>query len=433
MCFSFFTACQKEEEEPAPIASFAASKTSAEVGEDIVFTNQSTHATTFVWDFDDGTTSTMENPTHAFSESGTYTVELTAKGAGGTHSATETISVEDPEPVADFSMSKTTALVGEEISFTNNSLNATSYEWSFGDGSASTEAHPKHTYLMSGNYMVMLRATGPGGEHTTSKNITINDPPPVAGFTKSHTTAEVGTEISFTNTSVHATSYSWDFGDGGTSTATNPKHTYATAGEFEITLEVTGPGGVDAFSDNITITEPEQPEENLIMPGEYAGRFILGDNLGVHKSKITTGETPQHAAILRNDGSWLHVLLYTQTGIGFGLVTSSSTLYNTNVPFVIISTEAFNGITDKGIKVGNTFSQVTAAYGAPEEISSSGTHYYYAKGVYFGASSTDNTHVDNIAVFEPILKKSTKSPVISELEDLMLRGNFNTLSPGALR
>ena len=58
----FLVACKKEE----PIASFSASKTSAEVDEVISFSNSSDHATSYAWDFGDGTTSTQESPTHAF-------------------------------------------------------------------------------------------------------------------------------------------------------------------------------------------------------------------------------------------------------------------------------------------------------------------------------------------------------------------------------
>jgi PKD repeat protein len=267
----FITSCQKDDKEPAPIASFTVSKTAAEVGESLSFTNESTNATSYEWDFDDGATSTSENPTHSFTESGTYTVELTAKGAGGTSTATEDITIADPQPVADFSMSKTSALVGEEIIFTNNSINATSYEWSFGDGSASTLEDPTHTYLAAGNYQVLLRATGPGGEHTTSKNITITYPAPVAGFTFSPAVPAEGAEVTFTNTSTNATSYSWDFGDGGTSTAQNPKHTYTSQGMYNVSLTATGPGGTDEVSHQIEV----EASAGESLTGYWTGSLIL--------------------------------------------------------------------------------------------------------------------------------------------------------------
>jgi len=266
----FFTGCQKDEKAPEPQASFTC-KTIAEVGEVITFSNQSLNAKSYVWDFDDGTTSTSENPTHAFSEAGNYTVELTAEGDGGTNSTTNVISVEEPEPVAKFQC-KTSALVGEEIIFTNNSDNASTYAWDFGDGGSSTDANPTHVYNDAGTFTVTLTATGAGGENSKSVNITITHPAPVANFTISSNPAPVGLEITFTNTSEHATSYSWNFGDGGTSTTFSPKHTYAAAGTFTVTLTATGPGGVNSNSQDITITEPA-PGGSLT--GYWTGDMIM--------------------------------------------------------------------------------------------------------------------------------------------------------------
>jgi len=418
--FYFLTGCEKKESEPEPTASFTPSKTAAEVGENITFTNNSLNATTYEWDFDDGTTSTAENPTHAFSESGIFTVELTAKGAGGTHSTTKDISIEDPEPVADFTPSKTSAYVGETITFTNQSLNASTYAWDFGDGGSSTIQNPTHVYNTAGTFTVVLTATGPGGENSTSKNITITHAPPVAGFTMSHTTAEAGTLISFTNTSVNATSYYWDFGDGGTSTSANPTHTYISAGDYTITLEAEGPGGLDDESKSITITAKQ---ENLILPGDRAGIFILGDNMGVHDAKLPP-QSKQHIYIGLGNGSYLHWYRYLTTGIGFWVVNNSPNLYLSDIPDDIMCEQPFNGITDKGIKWGSTFTQVVAAYGPPNSISSSyGTHYYDDLGIVFYAN-TAKTNVEDISVVVPSSKKSTRSINLSEIERLLHNGGF---------
>ena len=111
--FLFFTSCEKEEDTaPEPVARFTCPST-AGVGEVIHFTNESEHADSYDWDFGDGTASTAENPTHAYSQNGIYTVELTANGDGGTHSTTRTISVGESAPVVEFSMYPNPALAGE--------------------------------------------------------------------------------------------------------------------------------------------------------------------------------------------------------------------------------------------------------------------------------------------------------------------------------
>jgi|WetSurMetagenome_2_1015567.scaffolds.fasta_scaffold117921_1 PKD repeat protein len=79
-----------------------------------------------------------------------------------------------PKPVAGFTASKISVMVGEEIQFTNTSVNATTYAWSFGDGTTSTEESPKKTYDAAGSYTVTLSATGAGGSNSSTQDITVN-------------------------------------------------------------------------------------------------------------------------------------------------------------------------------------------------------------------------------------------------------------------
>jgi PKD repeat protein len=81
---------------PQPVASFTMSKTKAAMGESITFSNTSQNADTYAWDFGDGNTSTVMQPTHAWNEAGTYTVTLTATGAGGQQSYSRTVEITPP-------------------------------------------------------------------------------------------------------------------------------------------------------------------------------------------------------------------------------------------------------------------------------------------------------------------------------------------------
>jgi PKD repeat protein len=91
--FSLIASCEKDATKPAPVANFTMNKTEAAIGEEISFTNTSQNATTYSWSFGDGTSSTAEHPTHSYSSSGTYTINLIATGDGGSDSETENISV----------------------------------------------------------------------------------------------------------------------------------------------------------------------------------------------------------------------------------------------------------------------------------------------------------------------------------------------------
>ena len=108
-----FTACDEEEEpKPVPDASFSFVATGN--GLTVEFTNESTDATTYLWDFGDGTTSTDENPVHTFPDFGDYIIKLTATGEGGENTFQYTITVTKTSPVKldDASVAATEMMLG---------------------------------------------------------------------------------------------------------------------------------------------------------------------------------------------------------------------------------------------------------------------------------------------------------------------------------
>jgi PKD repeat protein len=108
------------------------------------------------------------------------------------------------------------------------------------------------TLIIEGNY-----AGGPGywrfclvHYDNPADEPPIPGPKPTAGFTVSTT----GTTSTFTNTTQYGVTYAWDFGDGGTSTAQDPTHTYATAGPYIVTMTATNPNGTAASSHRVFIS-----------------------------------------------------------------------------------------------------------------------------------------------------------------------------------
>lgn len=123
------------------------------------------------------------------------------------------------------------------VSFENKSTNATSYEWYFGDGSLfSTETAPKHKYLKSGTYQVILKGQTDTDSKVIIKDITLNIVPQLnLAFT--YTIGLDGT-VSFENKSTNATSYEWNFGDGSPiNKELSPKYKYKTNGNYIVTLK----------------------------------------------------------------------------------------------------------------------------------------------------------------------------------------------------
>ncbi len=246
----------------APVANFTGSPTSGCVSLTVNFTDQSTNSpTSWSWDFGDGGTSTLQNPSHTYTAAGTYTVTLTATNEYGSDTETKTgyITVSDV-PVAAFSGSPTSGEVPLTVTFTDASTDATSWSWDFGDGGTSTAQNPTYTYNTAGTYTVTLTATNSCGSDTETKvdYITVTCTPPVADFNGSPTSGDAPLTVNFTDASTGATSWSWDFGDGGTSTAQNPSYTYNTAGTYTVTLIATNSCGTDTATkvDYITVTEP---------------------------------------------------------------------------------------------------------------------------------------------------------------------------------
>ena len=136
--------------------------------------------------------------------------------------------------VADFSSNITEICQGEVVTFTNLSVGATSWNWNFGSGSspatANTVGPHTVTYNTSGPKTVSLTINGSLTE--TKQNMVTVNASPTSEF------AFDGNDytVNFNNNSLNATSYSWDFGDGDTSTENNPSHIYAEPGTYNVSL-----------------------------------------------------------------------------------------------------------------------------------------------------------------------------------------------------
>ena len=265
---SFVIGCSKkteEEETPtAPVAQFSFTPVSPKANQAVTFNNTSTNATSFVWSAA-GTNfnSTEKNPTFTFTTAGTFEVKLVATSAGGSSTKTTSVSIAPadnttPAPVAAFSFSPTTITTADEVTFTNESTNATSYQWSAeGTSFSSTAENPKFTFTTAGDFNVKLVATGAGGTNEITKRVTVSaaQSTPVAAFSFSPANPQIGQAVSFTNQSTNATSYQWSAaGTSFSSTAENPKFTFTTAGDFDVKLVATSSAGTNEITKRVTVS-----------------------------------------------------------------------------------------------------------------------------------------------------------------------------------
>ncbi|MFA5221141.1 MAG: PKD domain-containing protein [Methanoregula sp.] len=155
--------------EQVPVASFTVDTTSGITPLAVAFTDTSTYTpTAWLWTFGDGSISTEQNPTHTYTDAGTYTVTLVVTNAEGSDTITTSdCIIATSEPVASFTSDVTTGSVPLTVAFTDTSTNvSTSWKWTFGDGYVSTLENPTHTYTNTGYYTVTLTVSNSAGSDT---------------------------------------------------------------------------------------------------------------------------------------------------------------------------------------------------------------------------------------------------------------------------
>lgn len=213
---------------------------------DATFRSQSFGATQYTWRFGDGNISNGLITTNRYINVGsidaTYNVRLIATSLYQCSDTMIKTVLVRPTPVPNFDLNPMQQKFPAATINVNNTTNAGnwSYLWDFGDTTTSTLVNPAdHTYGTWGNYIVKLVARSPFCADSTTKIARIIVPDPIADFTDSASGCEP-LEVQFLSNSQYASSYEWDFGDGGTSSSRDPFHTYFDEGIYDVTLTVRG-------------------------------------------------------------------------------------------------------------------------------------------------------------------------------------------------
>jgi gliding motility-associated-like protein len=180
-------------------------------------------------------------------------VGANTSGCTGSASVTVTVGVL-PDVIVDVLPDEGCAPL--TVTFDNHTTGASSFDWSFGDNSSSTDVSPVHTYYNQGTYPVTLVVTGQSGCTDTLSNLAsiVVHPSPVADFSVEPGIGVVTTlsdaTFTFLNHSLYANHYQWLWGDGSTDTFTSVNHTYQHAGDFNVTLIATNDYGC---ADSVTL------------------------------------------------------------------------------------------------------------------------------------------------------------------------------------
>lgn len=241
-----------------PTAAFTADVEEGCASFTVQYTSQSSNNTDdFLWVFEGGIpgTSNLENPSVEYTTPGEFDVSLTVLNETGDDVLlrTDFISVTGV-PQADFSYT----VSGNEVLFENQGLYGTSFIWTFGDGEASTDESPSHTYTSDGTYTVTLTSENECGSNSISQTVTISLAPipsfNIAGDQEGCAPFSVDYQSTSTNS---PDTYEWIF-EGGTPTTSadaQPSVVYTEAGVYDVTLTVANGNGsnTETFTDYITV------------------------------------------------------------------------------------------------------------------------------------------------------------------------------------
>ncbi len=234
--------------------------------------------TSYQWDFGDGTTSTLDKPSHIYTTSGAYTVKLIVLTGSG---CTDTIRITDAvkvgtRPSTAFSADPLDVCAQTKVTFSDLSAGTPfihEWFWQFGDGGNSVAQNPLHLYTDTGRFKVALITTNFGCSDTLIKNNYIHVSPPIARFDTAFLCTSPLTR-NFIDKSIGASTWSWDFGDGTSSDIQFPSHTYAKPGNYKVILKVTN-GTCEHILSKFVKVVNEDP------------RLLSTDSVSCHNARMT--------------------------------------------------------------------------------------------------------------------------------------------------
>ncbi len=202
------------------------------------------------WDFGNGSTSTLQNPSHTYTAKGVFNVMLVS-GCNDTIIKQSYIKIESPSiKFSGYPVEKCLPYTHRFSAAVNAGEQITAYRWDFGDGDTSAAIMPAHTYTIAGSYTIRLTVTTVSGCSITSviNNGMLVGNKPAALFSATPVDNCSTVPVNFTDLSGgNANRWIWDFGDTDTSQMQHPNHTYKDTGYFNIMLIAKNYGCADTL------------------------------------------------------------------------------------------------------------------------------------------------------------------------------------------
>lgn len=312
--------------------------------------------TTFYWDFKDGASSVLQNPSNVFITPGVYNVEFRTS-QNGSVIGTITITVyPKPLPTITTDSLPNKGCTPYRVNFSANAnapagVTISKYEWTFGDGFAGNGITTSHTYTQAGYYPVGLELTSP----TPSCNVTLlidsfvfatgltgnATVSPLVACTAPHTVNFTNNLTSNTNSVI---TYLWQFGDGSTSTAkTPPAKTYQDTGVYQLKLTATDANGCKWILDTVVRIKNFEADFNMKDTVcahtrlELMGKTVTGATYlwNVNGADSVGGTNTQNTWVVYNTPGKYNIVFFTLVSGCFKSKTKQVVVINPTVNAVV--------------------------------------------------------------------------------------------------
>ncbi len=225
----------------------------------------------YLWDFGDGSTSTNREAEHIYNSPGNYNVSVTVtNGCGATAVQNVTAQIVDNMPIQqlDYEILGDSICPGDNIFFTSDDNEGINYTWDMGDGTVVNDFDFTHSYSTTGTYYVTITGTNGCGNDTTLTDSVIvdNNTFPSPNNMQIFTQQEgcIGDDLYFVAGPGGAGTYLWEFGDGNSTTQTDPvntpegivfdvaQHSYLNTGVYDVYFTVTNGCG-NSYHDTLQV------------------------------------------------------------------------------------------------------------------------------------------------------------------------------------
>jgi PKD repeat protein len=378
--------------------------------------NGGNRITNWLWSFGDGTYSTIENPTHVYTNVQTYYPALAAVNAYGLSPGTSGPRINVENPTVQFTVSPSNSVSRLTAAFRSPpadsiGVSIKGWAWNFGDGTFGTGQNPSHIYTNLGTYYPALTVTNQVGVTATTSGATITVTNPAVKFTANHTNACPFLTIQFTSPAADSggsriTNWLWNFGDGTYSTLENPAHIYTNIQTYNPALTVANAYGLSpacsgpAINVNNPTVQFKSARTNGVSRLTVAFTAPAADSVGVSikgwtwnfgDGTVGTGQNPSHT--------------YTNLGTYFPALTVTNVLGlypQTSGPAVTVTNPAIKFTAT----VTNGTAPLTVQFNVPNTDSGGNTitnwYWNFGDGAISTVKNPSHTYTNN-ATFYPAL------------------------------